>query len=218
MGYALCMHKGGRKMKIFPIIEQSYKSTEHIPYDVIAPHEQQALNNHGQTLETLAKRGGLGWSEAYAVLTDSEFPRGKDYISEEYYKEKVKEIVSNYENQKNKRTLLTEVKNMLTKERQEMLDKELADICRNHISARCTKVDEKGNTIDCPFNKTSECGKAFFYEKGGQDAIINYSVAVLAEITERAKKEDAPAYEGDKEVDQWVRLSDVERAINKFLN
>lgn len=205
-------------MKIFPIIEPSYKSTEHIPYDVIAPHEQQALNNHGQTLETLAKRGGLGWSEAYAVLTDSEFPRGKDYISEEYYKEKVKEIVSNYENKRNKETILAEVKNILTKERQETLDKELVDICRNHTSARCTIVDEKGNTIDCPFNKASECGKAFFYEKGGQDAIINYSVAVLAEITERAKQEDAPAYEGDKEVDQWVRLSDVEQAINKFLN
>ncbi len=50
------------------------------------------------------------------------------------------------------------------------------------------------------------------------DAIIDYSVAVLAEIVECAKQEDAPIYEGDKEVDKWVRLSDVEDAINKYLN
>jgi len=55
-------------------------------------------------------------------------------------------------------------------------------------------------------------------EKIRNEAIINYSVAVLAEVAERAKQEDAPIYEGDKEVDQWVRLSDVEDAINKYLN
>lgn len=49
------------------------------------------------------------------------------------------------------------------------------------------------------------------------DAIMNYSVAVLAEIVECAKQEDAPIYEGDKEVDKWIRLSDVEDAINKCL-
>lgn len=50
------------------------------------------------------------------------------------------------------------------------------------------------------------------------EAIMNYSVAVLAEVAEYAKQEDAPIYEGDKEVDMWVRLSDVEKAINKHLN
>lgn len=50
------------------------------------------------------------------------------------------------------------------------------------------------------------------------DAIIDYSVAVLAEIVECANQEDAPIYEGDKEVDKWVRFSDVEDAINKYLN
>ena len=47
---------------------------------------------------------------------------------------------------------------------------------------------------------------------------MNFSVAVLAEVGECAKQEDAPIYEGDKEVDMWVRLSDVEDAINKHLN
>lgn len=48
-------------------------------------------------------------------------------------------------------------------------------------------------------------------------AVIDYSVDVLAEVAECAKQEDAPVYEGDKEVDQWVRLSDVNDAINKCL-
>lgn len=55
-------------------------------------------------------------------------------------------------------------------------------------------------------------------DKIKKETLINYSVAVMAEVTERAKQEDAPIYEGDKEVDQWVRLSDVEEAINKYLN
>ena len=49
-------------------------------------------------------------------------------------------------------------------------------------------------------------------------AIMNFAVAVLAEVGECAKQEDAPIYEGDKEVDMWVLLSDVEDAINKYLN
>lgn len=52
----------------------------------------------------------------------------------------------------------------------------------------------------------------------GIDDVVDYSVAVLAEVTERARQEDAPIYEGDKEVDYWVRLSDVKNAINKYLN
>lgn len=53
--------------------------------------------------------------------------------------------------------------------------------------------------------------------EGGKDAVINYSVAVLDEVVERARQEDTPIYEGDTEVDQWVRLSAVENAINKYL-
>lgn len=49
-------------------------------------------------------------------------------------------------------------------------------------------------------------------------AVANFAVAVLAEVTERAKQQDSPLYEGDKEVDCFVRLSDVNEAINKHLN
>ena len=41
-----------------------------IPWDVIEPHEEQALKNHGQTLKRLAERGGLSVCEAVAVLED----------------------------------------------------------------------------------------------------------------------------------------------------
>lgn len=50
------------------------------------------------------------------------------------------------------------------------------------------------------------------------DAVKDFSVAVLTKVTESAKEEGAPIYEGDREVDQWVRLSDVADAINKCLN
>lgn len=55
-------------------------------------------------------------------------------------------------------------------------------------------------------------------EKIRTNAIKDYSVAVLTKVVECAKEEDAPVYEGDKEVDQWIRLSDVENAINECLN
>ena len=42
-----------------------------IPWDMIAPHEAQALVNHcRQTLKELARRGGLSHCEAIAVLED----------------------------------------------------------------------------------------------------------------------------------------------------
>ena len=55
-------------------------------------------------------------------------------------------------------------------------------------------------------------------EKIRTDAVMDYSVAVLTKVVGAAKEEDAPIYEGDKEVDQWVRSSDVENAINECLN
>lgn len=46
-----------------------------IPWAAIAPHEQQAQKNHGQTLARLAERGGLSWVEAFAVLTDQHWSK-----------------------------------------------------------------------------------------------------------------------------------------------
>lgn len=42
----------------------------HIDWALIAPHEGQAIMNHGQGLATLHSRGGLSACEAVAVLED----------------------------------------------------------------------------------------------------------------------------------------------------
>ena len=39
-----------------------------IPWAFISPHEAQARRNHGQTLERLAQRGGLGASEVIDIV------------------------------------------------------------------------------------------------------------------------------------------------------
>lgn len=56
----------------FPILrdpkERSAGAPPSIPWAMIAPHERQAWSNHGQSLERLAERGGLGTWEAIAVL------------------------------------------------------------------------------------------------------------------------------------------------------
>lgn len=44
-----------------------------IPWEAIQPHEEQAMKNHGQSLERLAERGGLSFYEAYCVLCDSDW-------------------------------------------------------------------------------------------------------------------------------------------------
>lgn len=63
----------------FPIM--SGKECTSIPWRVIAPHEEQARRNHHQSLERLAERGGLCWSEAWGVLTGvgwSRLPRNQE--------------------------------------------------------------------------------------------------------------------------------------------
>ena len=39
-----------------------------VPWFAIAPHEDWAQTNHGQTLKELARRGGLDPTEAYCVV------------------------------------------------------------------------------------------------------------------------------------------------------
>lgn len=59
-------------MKDFPIIlgygRNRKDGPPSIPWEMIAPHEAQALTNHGQTLKRLAERGGLSPHEAMLVL------------------------------------------------------------------------------------------------------------------------------------------------------
>lgn len=68
-------------MKTFPIHSwgRSNQLPDTIPWDQIAPHEAQALQNHdGQTLDHLAGRGGLSACEMIAVLEDRKWRRMQD--------------------------------------------------------------------------------------------------------------------------------------------
>lgn len=69
--------------KKFPILE----TNESIDWNLIAPHEKQAMENHcGQTLEQLARRHGLRWYELLCVLLDKSFTE-VEYDKEKNYKE-----------------------------------------------------------------------------------------------------------------------------------
>jgi len=61
----------------FPIIRTWHSEgaphPEWIPWELLAPHEAQAINNHAQTLERLAERGGLDVCEAVAIIEDMRF-------------------------------------------------------------------------------------------------------------------------------------------------
>lgn len=41
-----------------------------VPWDLVEPHRKRAMENHYQTLERLAERGGLGPAELFAVVED----------------------------------------------------------------------------------------------------------------------------------------------------
>ncbi len=49
------------------------KTRRAIPWGMIAPHEDQARKNHGQSLQRLNERGGLSPAEAVAVLEGREW-------------------------------------------------------------------------------------------------------------------------------------------------
>jgi hypothetical protein len=53
--------------KLFPILNAK-GLIRYIPWELVEPHRAQAHKNHGQTLEGLAKRGGLDWAELFAVM------------------------------------------------------------------------------------------------------------------------------------------------------
>lgn len=55
----------------FPIHPDDRKLLASVPWDLVAPHEAQAMRNHGgQSLEVLADRHGLDLIELAFVLLD----------------------------------------------------------------------------------------------------------------------------------------------------
>lgn len=56
-----------------------------IPWALIAPHENQAQRNHGQSLERLAQRGGLAACEAIDIIEGRGWGSSKPCIENERY-------------------------------------------------------------------------------------------------------------------------------------
>lgn len=67
-----------------------------IPWDMLTPHEKQALDNHcGQTLKRLAERGGFAACEAIAVLEDRRWTPMDPEKATEILKQKVEKYLTN---------------------------------------------------------------------------------------------------------------------------
>jgi hypothetical protein len=64
-------------MSDFPILASTTQSLPTlpwcVPWEFVAPHEQQAIKNHDQTLKRLAARGGLSWSELDLIIRDQDW-------------------------------------------------------------------------------------------------------------------------------------------------
>lgn len=76
--------------KMFPIMDIQSHSTEYIPWFYLSGCAERALKNHGQSLETLAQRGGLSWCEALALMEDRPWCR----MDNDEAKRKVHQIIA----------------------------------------------------------------------------------------------------------------------------
>ena len=92
---------GGTCSPPFPIMSEYEHATRKqypgitIPWAMMAPHEAQAAKNHLQSLETLARRGGLGRCEACAVLEDREWRKMTDGEADAKLAEHVRSFLAN---------------------------------------------------------------------------------------------------------------------------
>ena len=76
--------------KKFPILGTG----ESIDWNLIAPHEKQALENHcGQTLEQLASRHGLSWYELLCVMADKKLLVDIKYDKEKDYEKLCRQVL-----------------------------------------------------------------------------------------------------------------------------
>lgn len=68
----------GGENRRFPLLGRSWSEFNSLPWGMMAPHEARAVSNHGQSLEKLARRGGLSVDEALAVIEGRDVPRRRD--------------------------------------------------------------------------------------------------------------------------------------------
>lgn len=60
----------------FPILSPIAGFPRSVPWSFVKKFENQADRNHSQSLETLARRGGLSWVELFYVVKCKPFPFG----------------------------------------------------------------------------------------------------------------------------------------------
>jgi hypothetical protein len=78
------------KVRMFPVnIDYVYRKKHEdcpsgIPWHVIKEYEEQAIKNHTQTLNGLAKRGGLSPTEIYAVMHNRKWQVMKEQDAIDY--------------------------------------------------------------------------------------------------------------------------------------
>lgn len=120
--------------KKFPILG----TNESIDWNLIAPHEKQAMENHcGQTLEQLARRHGLSWYELLCVLLDKPFTE-VEYDKEKNYKELCQMALVS-EEVKQYRAIGTPEECWAAVEKQK-IDKELESHDEKHILKYCINL------------------------------------------------------------------------------
>jgi hypothetical protein len=70
--------------RTFPLLlsyaEGQTVARKRVPWSLVAPFEARAQKNHAQSLDTLARRGGLSPAEMYYLLHDVRWP-GHDIVS-----------------------------------------------------------------------------------------------------------------------------------------
>jgi hypothetical protein len=71
------MMSGDRQFPILTACRQKPGCPSSIPWRWLAQHETQARQNHNQTLERLAERGGMSPQEIWYVIHDMQYPWGE---------------------------------------------------------------------------------------------------------------------------------------------
>lgn len=86
------MAKRDGRYEPYPILGS--KPQQYIPRGLLTKHDGQAWVNHGQSLSQLAKRGGLSWAEALAIIENKNW---KDALHDDKVAEDiVRKLVDEY--------------------------------------------------------------------------------------------------------------------------
>jgi hypothetical protein len=120
-----------------------------VPWAMVAPHEPQARDNHGQTLQRLAERGGLSWAELLCVLESRRWRYGRE-LSDEDAKPKVLALVEAYDQDANRR-LITSLESALA----------AAQLENEALRRRVEAADKMRSWYDKQMGPEASRGRAF---------------------------------------------------------